>query len=261
MNLDLLNFSCIKRAKDYQNLLIGGQTVVCPYFINTIETYFQKCMSEADISEESMHKAIKFYRSKKLPYAWYRGKGSPEQIASAANIILPEMGFDPKRMPVSAIRDCMMLRGLGVDCSGFVYTVLSDAVKLSKHKNSFNKSLDWSDDSKTGVTRAGCFVFAGDASVLIKPENLRPLDIVLIKKKSNNSYAHIALILADENNELMTVQSSIGGKFHGVRSDVFCIRKKGPYFSYEPWLGYSWKSMYENGSMEFRRLNEFSNYE
>ena len=98
-------------------------------------------------------------------------------------------------------------------------------------------------------------MFAGKASTIIDPINLRALDLILIRTNDKKSYDHVAIILR-KNPGLVVAQSSISNS--GVSLTKIGVGRKGPKFEYKPEIGKSWENLYKNGLLEFRRLNILS---
>lgn len=76
-----------KRIPDYQNIKVFDKKVSCPYFINNIGFFIDFLTSKAEIDEEKARKVHDLYKERSIPYGWYRGKGTPEQISKATEEI------------------------------------------------------------------------------------------------------------------------------------------------------------------------------
>ena len=236
---------------DYSELTIYSQKVSTPYFINNIERYFYGGMRKVGISEKKIAQFHKLYKNSKILFAWYRGKGTPEEIILATKTISNKVGLPLNHASKEVIREFMQLYGIGVDCSGFVYEVLRLSFNKVGEEKKFTESLNWK-NGKIGASRAGVFVFSGRASIKVEPKNIQPLDLIL-EKDGSGKYDHMAIILR-ENSKLIIAQSSIGKSPFGINISRFSIKKGLPIFEYQPEIGNNWEKLYRMGLLEFRRL-------
>jgi hypothetical protein len=251
-----LNRYCWERVGEYQSLNICGQEVSTPYFINRIEEFFVQLMKNAGISHSKIIKVTTAYRERSVPYGWYKGKGTPQEITNSVREISEIVGLPLEGSSAESITDFMKLYGLGIDCSGFVYNTLDYAFRKQGYPNLLNELLDWEDPAKRSVYRAGTFTFASKASEVIKPQEVRPLDLVLLKLSDLRTYNHIALTLRDgdvEGEGLVVVQSSLNTPT-GVNITKMALNNGVPVFDYIPDFGKRWAELYECGRLEFRRL-------
>jgi hypothetical protein len=254
--LKQLNDFALKRFADYQGLEIQGKRVSTPYFINNTGMWFIKLMIDEGVEPDKIGKIKKAFVERKIPYGWYLGKGEPEEITEAVKKISEISGLSLKKSSNETILEFMKLYGLGVDCSGLVYNLLAYGLSKLRESDLLNESLDWSDSSFKGVTRAGAFSFAGKASTVIKPEDVIMLDVILIRGTVGGGVNHIALVL-EKNDSLMVAQSTIKKVPTGVSIDKLNITNNSPVFGFKPSMGLSWEKMFEDGRLEFRRLNCF----
>jgi len=88
-------------VNSYFNLHLGGKKVPCPYYIN-----------------------IKKIRQR-MGLRVLIGKGTPEEIIQESLIYEKLRGVDFVSMTVTEIRDFVIKRHIGIDCSGFVVHVLN----------------------------------------------------------------------------------------------------------------------------------------
>ena len=226
-----------EEVNKYLNLEIEGKRIVCPYFTNHIGKAFLDAMHDGGLDPETTGRIIKLYNERKYPLGWWRGKGTPEQIIEATLDIAKMEKTDLTKGGAEAIREFMMLHGMGIDCSGFVYNVLSFAgVKFE---------LD--------VFKAGAFSFAEKISQIIDYKEVKSGDLILIKNKEGE-YTHVVLVLADENNKLKIVQSTSTKYPMGVFVDDLDILADKPRFGFVPELGTDWNVLWDEGRLEFRRL-------
>lgn len=237
----------------YQNLSVCDKTVSTPYYINNIEQYFIDLMKKEGISDEKIHAVHKAYKNNKVPYGWTRGKGTPEELEQATTTISEKVGFSLSDATEDGVIEFMKLFGLGVDCAGLVYHMLSFAFQKNGKFDEFENSLAWGDPEKRGASRAGAFVFAKTASNVVEPSELQPLDFILIKGWTKE-YVHIAIVL-EKNKEFFVVQSSIASIPTGVNVTKLFINDGKPQFEYKPTIGKEWENLYREGTVEFRRLS------
>jgi len=205
----------------YLNLEVAGKKICCPYFTNHAGMCFIKAMKMAGIEEAERRKIMTAYNSNQLPYGWFRGKGTPEQIEEATTGIAKMEEVDLDKATAAGIGEFMRVYGLGVDCSGFVYNVLTGAgIKFERE-----------------VFKAGAFTFAGKVSRQITDQEVQSTDLILVKK-INGEYSHVALVL-EKGGELWICQSTSRVSPAGVVVSKFTDRE----------------TMFEGGRLELRRLN------
>jgi hypothetical protein len=96
-----------KRIEDYKNLKLGNTTVVTPYFIN-------------DKRKRDLRAMV--------------GKGTPEEIIMEARIWEKLKGADFSKMSNEEIKQFLIDRALGIDCSGFIVHILNQYFLQTKHK-------------------------------------------------------------------------------------------------------------------------------
>ncbi len=169
--------------------------------------------------------------------------------------ISEQVGISLKNATSYGIEEFMKLYGLGVDCSGFVFNTLSFAFEKSGLRKEFMDSLAWPNPEKQGVNYAGAFTFASEMICKISPNELRPLDLVLIKGKTD--YNHIAMIVEVEG-KLMLAQSNLDSIPNGVSLSEVVLQDSGPNFSYKPQIATDWNTYIKKGIIEFRRFKFLS---
>ncbi|MBU0975455.1 MAG: hypothetical protein ABIE03_02350 [Patescibacteria group bacterium] len=101
-------------VNQYFNLLLNGKKVRCPYYIN-----------------------IKKYRQR-MNLRVLIGKGSPEEIIQESLIFEKLRGVDFANMTVGDIREFLVKRRLGIDCSGFVVQILDYWLRSERKKHLWN---------------------------------------------------------------------------------------------------------------------------
>lgn len=252
-NLTKINASAHEYIKRYQHLRIFDQYVNTPYYINNPGMFvFTKMLAGLELSDEHKKKFFDTYKNREVPFGWYRGKGTPEQLEEAVLKISEQVGIGLSNATSYGIEEFMKLYGLGVDCSGFVFNTLSHAFTQSNLEKEFMASLGWGNPDKQGVNYAGAFVFASGEISVISPAEIRPLDLVLIKE--SREYSHIGLIVEDER-KLYLAQSNLDSIPNGVSLSEVEIQDSAPYFHFKPQIATDWNTYIERGVLEFRRFN------
>jgi hypothetical protein len=252
MDIKELNKKVLNEINNYLNLDIYDKKFPCPYYINFIEFEFNKLMQEAGIKEEDIEKVHEKYKNGKALYGWYRGKGTAKEIENAVIQLAELREFDLKGASKEAIIEFMKILGLGIDCSGYVFNILKGAISDKEFLN----SLNWVDEKMT-VSRAGVNIFCEHASKEIELKEIQPLDIIIIKSKFNGENSHMGLLIKKEDGLYLT-QSSLSTIPTGVRVDKFDIADGKPKFGFEYELGTTIDEFYNQGLIEFRRLNYLS---
>lgn len=95
-----LSESAKKVINDYQNLVISGKEINCPYYNN---------------KKVKMRGAL----------AVLVGKGSPEDIVEETTLFAKKKNFDISKASAEDITKFMKDLNLGIDCSGFAFHVLN----------------------------------------------------------------------------------------------------------------------------------------
>ncbi len=204
-----LNRHALDQVAKYQNLELFGTKVSTPYYTNNIEPLFLKLMRELQIEEKLVEIVHQKYKQRQIPFGWYRGKGTPEQISQATIELAALLDFKPRTAIAKKTQGFMYLYGIGVDCSGFVYNVLKYA--FTQVGKNIDEVSFWKDPKKTGADKAGTEYFFNNSSKL-DTQLARPLDILLDKKLS-----HVKLLL-NINGTLHMVESTLG---YGIRVQKF----------------------------------------
>ncbi|MBU2592790.1 MAG: hypothetical protein ABH867_01380 [Patescibacteria group bacterium] len=177
-----LNRYALDRAKQYVNLRVAKTEVRTPFYCHEVGMYIGQAMTEAGIDPADITGFFTVFNDQdKVSWGWYRGKGTPEQIAQATEEIAKRWSLDISEAPPEVIVEVMKYAGLGVDCSGFIYNVLNFAFSKWGAEKKFKQSLDWIDE-KQDPFKAGVFVFVGKASNIISVADSRELDLILIRK-------------------------------------------------------------------------------
>lgn len=167
--------------KEYEGLSLGGKLVQCPYFMNI---------------------------QKKKDLRAMLGKGTPEEIITEANIWAKVKGVQFRNMSEEEIKNFLINRGIGIDCSGFVSHVLNEWYLLEKGKSIWNEIytprkslLNWIKFKLRPVEKIGANLLTSTKNATeISLKEIHPGDVVRLKWKKRNSH-HILLVYQVERNE------------------------------------------------------------
>jgi hypothetical protein len=259
MDKQQLNALVWKRWEDYFHFKVGKAEVRVPYFTNHVGKHWGEIMNMGGLPKETIKNLFKYYNSNTVPWGWYRGKGTPELLVEAvikiAEMRRADIEADPENFSEEMAKDYMKLFGLGIDCSGLVYNLLDYALCQSGQAGKIEEIIDWHNQTEKTVYKAGAYTFAGEASVVIKPEEAAPLDLILLKRK-DGTYLHVVMLLTDPEGELVIVQSTSTAAPMGVRSDKWEMTDGQPRFDFKPEIGDKWEDLWVEGRLEFRRLRE-----
>ena len=163
--------------ESYKSLELGGKFIVCPYFRN--------------------HNKQKDLRS-------MVGKGTPYEIIIEAKIWEKLKGVDFYKMNELDIRNFLIDRGLGIDCSGFVAHTINHFYKNETGKSIWGKLIPEKIGSLKILTplfywlkpvqNLGVTSITSDKnSFKVNINEVQPGDVIRTTWKKNNSY-HILLI-------------------------------------------------------------------
>jgi len=255
---DTLNAFALERVTQYQKLKIGNFEISTPFFSNDTALLFGQIMSDVGVSNEDIVNVFNVYNNNKVPFGWFRGKGTPEQITFAAKEIAKQWDLDLSKAANSeVITEFMKAAGLGIDCSGFVYQTLKYSFEKAGYTSVLDSVLRGIDvHEEENEYRIGVKNFTGKASRVIHPAETQPIDIIVIKDPTRGKYTHMALILKRDE-DLMIAHSVIGQIPTGVHMSYLQIENDLPQFSFRPNLTERWEKLYKMGNLEFRRLNVF----
>lgn len=170
-----------KEIDRYKNLKLGDKQVRTPYYMN-------------------------LKRSKDLRAMV--GKGTPEEIEMEARIWEKLKGEDFSKMNEKEIRDFLVNRGIGIDCSGFIIHVLNSWHREKNGKNiwkglkSGNKSfLHRISYLLKPVEKLGAEIITNAENThKVEIKDVLPADVVRLKWKRKNSH-HILLVTEVEKDE------------------------------------------------------------
>ena len=243
-----LNAKAWERVKRYLNLRVGKWRIAAPYFTNDVGRYFGQMMREAGLTPGEIKAVFAKYNDNQVPWGWFRGKGTPEQLEMATAQIAGSAGVDWETATEEGAREFMRLHGLGVDCSGFAYNVLANSLGEEKLWG----CLNWEGQEKS-VYKAGAKAFADRGTKVVQQGELGPLDLIYLE----NPDSHVVVIL-EKDGRLWTAQSTATAMPPGVRVDEMKMENGKPEFGFGPSRGKRWEELYEAGKLEFRRLCIFT---
>ena len=250
LDLKELNKFVFEEAEHFRNLQILGYKIVCPYFINRPAEYFIDLMRISGIDEKTIFRFYEDYKNNKIPYGWFQGKGTSIEIENAIeHFISSNRPESPNKVTPDGIRELMSLRGIGVDCSGFVFNILRDGFKKMGCFEEFLNGLKWNDENKKNVSQANVKLFIRSSTV-VRDFNIQPLDLIVME-------GHIAIVLKINDGALGLYQSTPWTSPNGISVSDLSVANEEVNFSFVPNMGVSWNEKYQRGEIEFRRLKIF----
>jgi hypothetical protein len=243
-------------CQEYAQLKINDQlTVAVPYHINRMSGYLKALMQQAQIVDESIEEVLELYKTGAIPYGAFRGKGTPAQIHSTILQYLQELNYPLDTITAEGLIEIMKFRGLGVDCSGLTFNVLTQVFTQLDLQESFLNSLAWDDPAKRGVNYANANLFAR-SSTPVSWEELKTADLVLIREHQFPGYTHVALITNHPTtNQLHLAQSAFTTLPSGVTITELQIVDGKPVWGFSVTMGQHWDEYLAKGRLETRRLN------
>ncbi len=244
MNIDIVkgNSIALQVTTKYQNIPFRDTTLKVPYFINTAEQVYKQVMREAGIETDLIKKAIQLIKDGKTPLGSTGGKGSPEQItADLARLVveLDRLSYSPTDPEI--MRKWMVEMHVGLDCSGYIYNILTEIEK--EQKTEILKLMAWADPETMKPSHAGAFIF--DSEQLGEVTNyadLMPLDLLVTK-----DHTHIG-ILVELDSTLQLADCSMARDGITV-SKIHMRGKKVLVDGYDRWTNYL-----RDGDVVVRRL-------
>jgi hypothetical protein len=132
-----------------------------------------------------------------------KGKGTPEEIAEEAEIMAKLSRTDLSALSTDKLKEFLISKDLGVDCSGFAYHILNSLSqeKTGKSIQAFVRPIAFGIFAKVRAKfrpaeNMGVLSFRNDInSAEIKPSEARPGDIVtFIGTGRDKTYNHILVI-------------------------------------------------------------------
>jgi len=168
--------SAQKVIEEYLHLPLGGKDVPCPYLINI--------------------------RKERVGLRVLVGKGNPGEIVKEVKIWAKLKDFDLDKATINQIKEFMIARSIGVDCSGFIVHILEYILKLSNKKKLFSYLVFPEKNLLAILRRTLRPVENINANTLTTLENCEPItdlnkiqpgDFIRSKGRTKNSH-HIQII-------------------------------------------------------------------
>lgn len=160
----------------YFNLPFGRKRVKCPYFMNL--------------------------KGERAGLRVMVGKGSVDEIVHETKVWAKLKGFKFGRKSESQIREFMMIKGIGIDCSGFVSHILDNWFKADGKGRVWN-NLKFFDNSLPARFRRKLRPIENIGANLLTSElncipvtdfdDIKPGDLIRAKGKQKNAH-HVAII-------------------------------------------------------------------
>ncbi len=144
------------------------------------------------------------------------GKGTPDEIVVEARIWEKLKGLDFNKMNKNEIREFLIQKGIGIDCSGFVTQVLDRLHREEMGRHIWSKLkiyqkgfFAWLRYFLRPVENLGANTITGDLNAYpIEINDVKPGDVIRSKWKKANSH-HIQLITKverDDNNNVTLIE-------------------------------------------------------
>ena len=202
-----------KVIHSYQNLNIGSNTILCPYFNNR---------------RSGIRGAL----------AVLIGKGTPEQIEEEALLFALREKVDLDSLSAEELKKFLLDHNLGIDCSGFVYHVLDrELAGIKKHlkhpwiKNPLRKLIA----KLRIVENTGVSTFNNDINTIeVKLSDVKPGDLIIMMNTGLKNDLHHILVVHEVSENLIkyshSFQFTTDGKYgHGIKQGEIKIidSKKG----------------------------------
>lgn len=134
-DMDSLNAHALQQVYAYQNLDFYGKKVNTPYFRNIY-------------AKNMLTKVTSAITTSAIGYGKGKGKLLPQELRAATLMAAQRENLDLEKCSAAKIQNLMKLWGLGVDCSGFIYNVLSLNLKLGVFKTGVAEFVHYSSDAK-----------------------------------------------------------------------------------------------------------------
>lgn len=218
-------------ADEYIHFEIAEKTINVPY----------------SISKEGQKRAIGELSSAGVTdrFANYGGKGTPAQIKELVLGSAKKEHFDLQKSTSSEIENFMMVQGIGVDCSGFVYYVLDQYLRREKNKNLDTIILRYPGIigkierfllQKNRVRRSSASTLTNDLNTIKiqKVKDMRPGDMIRVTH-SDWKGKHIIIIVEINNENITYAMTSQYTKKQGARFGIIKIRDKNKGLESQEW--------------------------
>jgi len=213
-------------AYKYSNLELGNKKVVTPYYINSNRRKDLRAMV---------------------------GKGTPDEIVMEAKIWEKLKGVNFDHMSADEIKEFLISKGIGIDCSGFAVHLLNEWYK-EKHGRSFWNKLTPLKRSPIWRLRYGLrpvenlgaeIITDDDNSIPVDLNDVKPGDLIRSKAKKNNGH-HVMIVsevTRDNSKEDMPVvsikyihSSPYFGKDNGIKEGEIRITDIHKPLQDQEWL-------------------------
>ena len=164
-----------KTVKEYNNLQLGGNSVPCPYFINS------------DDEKGGLRVLV--------------GKGSPEEIEHEVKVWSQLKGFNLRKASIEEIREFMIQHKIGIDCSGYLVHVINRWMKQNMGKRLVeelkfkdNSPITWVKRRLRSAENIGANTLTNeDNTTKIEINDVKPGDLIRLKGLRKNAH-HIAMV-------------------------------------------------------------------
>jgi len=169
--------AALDKINDFMNLPLGGKNVTCPYFMNK--------------------------RKQRAGLRVLIGKGDPEDIVTEVRVWAKVKHFNLFKASTIEVRNFMLNRDIGSDCSGFVVHILNAWLKVQK-AGQLIKYLHFQDNGLfTRVRRwlrpvenIGADLLTGplNTNIIEDLDSIQPGDLIRSKGLERNAH-HLLLII------------------------------------------------------------------
>lgn len=223
MNTEKIPESVEKLKNEYANLTLGNKRVTAPYYIN-------------DKRRKDLRAMV--------------GKGTPEEIIVEARIWEKLKGVDFNSMSEDQIKEFLMSKGIGIDCSGFVIHLMNTWFKEKTGKSIWGKLTPLKQSPiwrlrynlRPAENMGADIMTDDDNSVPVDLNDLRPGDLIRSKAKKNNGH-HVMLVSEtnrDDSGNLLSFKyihsSPYFGKENGIREGEIKITDINKPLQDQEWL-------------------------
>lgn len=212
------------KIAEFQKLPLGGKEVPCPYFMNL--------------------------KKQRAGLRVLIGKGDPAEIVTEVKVWAKVKNFSLEKASVDQIREFMLQRSIGADCSGFVVHVLNTWLK-SQHAKEIQSYLQFQNDDLLSrfrrflrpVQNISANTLTGElnTNIIEDLDSIQPGDLIRSKGPQRNAH-HLLLVIEvikeDEKVTEFTYTHSMRyyGKNNGVRIAKVRITKPDMGLKDQQWL-------------------------
>jgi len=193
----------------YTHLPLGGQKIVCPYWINNLKAGV---------------------------FGPYGGKGTPREIVEATKTEAEKIGLDLSKLSKEEILAFMKSKRIGMDCSGFVFWML-DA--LDREKGGDGIAKDILSSSRLLPSRANVATLTNEGAVsAVELKDVRVGDMIRLDKGK-----HVAIVMKvvrdmgemGKVREIEYAHSSARTKILGVHAEKIKIKDQTRGLEKQQW--------------------------